>query len=151
MEISLRPSTADDVEVFYEHQLEPEGIAMAAFPARDRETHFAHWDKILKDDNILRTIVAGGEVVGNVVSWVHDGRRELGYWIGKAYWGKGIATEAVKLFLEEVPDRPLEAWVAGHNLGSIRVLEKCGFVEKERPAPDAKGVQYVVMTLGEKQ
>ncbi len=115
---------------------------MAAFASRDLDAHFAHWDKILNDDNtIARTIVADGEVVGNAGSWLQDGHREIGYWIGQAHWGQGIATKAVKLFLEEVPERPLQAWVAEHNAGSIRVLEKCGFVERERPPPDDKGVQ----------
>lgn len=151
MEVSLRRVTQDDVGVFYEHQLEPEGIAVAAFTPRDRDAHFEHWDKILNDGSIVaRAIDADGEVAGDIVSWFQDGHREIGYWIGKAHWGKGIATKAVKLFLEEVPYRPLDAWVAEHNAGSIRVLEKCGFVERDRPPPDERGVQYVVMTLEER-
>jgi RimJ/RimL family protein N-acetyltransferase len=62
-----------------------------------------------------------------VVSWTQDGVREVGYWIGKAYWGKGIATAALAEFLAVEPTRPLYAHVARHNLGSVRVLEKCGF------------------------
>ena len=102
---------------------------MAAFPARDRESHLAHWNKILKDSGcITRTIVASGQVAGNIGSWVQDEQREIGYWIGKAHWGRGVATSALEQFLQVVEDRPLYAWVARHNSGSMRVLERCGFL-----------------------
>jgi RimJ/RimL family protein N-acetyltransferase len=67
-------------------------------------------------------------VAGNVVSFEQDGEREVGYWIGREYWGKGVATEALSQFLDHVEvRRPLYAGVAKHNVASIRVLEKCGF------------------------
>jgi RimJ/RimL family protein N-acetyltransferase len=64
---------------------------------------------------------------GNVVSWEHDGERDIGYWVGREHWGKGVATSALSAFLHELETRPLRAHVAHHNVGSIRVLEKCGF------------------------
>lgn len=101
---------------------------MANFPARDRDTFMAHWTKILRDDTgVVRAIELEGLVTGNVVSWVHDDERDVGYWIGREHWGKGIATAALTAFLTQVHMRPLFAHVAEHNLGSIRVLEKCGF------------------------
>src|SRR5688572_15280601 len=101
---------------------------MANFPARDRDTFMAHWTKILRDDTgVVRTIELEGLVTGNVVSWVHDDERDVGYWIGREHWGKGIATAALTAFLTQVHMRPLFAHVAENNLGSIRVLEKCGF------------------------
>lgn len=128
-DIRLRDVAASDIEIFYEQQLDPEATTMAAFPARDRESHLAHWNKILKDSScITRTIVASGQVAGNIGSWVQDEQREIGYWIGKAHWGRGVATRALEQFLQVVEDRPLYAWVARHNCGSIRVLEKCGFL-----------------------
>jgi RimJ/RimL family protein N-acetyltransferase len=51
----------------------------------------------------------------------------VGYWIGKEYWGRGIATAALQEFLTHLKMRPLHAYVAKHNKASIRVLEKCGF------------------------
>jgi hypothetical protein len=70
-DIRLRDVEASDIEIFYDQQLDPEATAMAAFPARDRESHLAHWNKILKDSsNITRTIVAAGQVAGNIGSWV---------------------------------------------------------------------------------
>ena len=73
-----------------------------------------------------RTITVDGEVVGNVLSWEHQGRRLVGYWISRDHWGKGIATGALSEALKELP-RPLFAYVAEHNVASIRVLQKCGF------------------------
>ena len=88
----------------------------------------AHWAKIMADESvILKTILFDGQVAGNIVSWETSGEREVGYWIGREYWGKGIATKALLLFLGLVKIRPLYAHVAKHNVASRRVLEKCGF------------------------
>ena len=72
-----------------------------------------------------------GQVAGNVVSWDQDGKRLVGYWIGKEFWGKGLATRALSELLDELTMRPLHAYVAKTNIGSIRVLEKCGFVRSD--------------------
>ena len=129
--ILLRDVIDSDLPIFFEQQNDPVANQMAAFPARDREAFMAHWVKILADkSNILKTILYDEQVAGNVVSWEHldEGReREVGYWLGREYWGKGIATRALSLFLEHVTARPLYAYVVKHNLASIRVLEKCGF------------------------
>lgn len=133
----LRDVEDSDLGVFYEHQLEPGAFEMAAFsPRREREDHLSHWrNKILADDTVYaKTVVVGDDVAGNVVSWMHDGNRLVGYWIGKAHWGKGIATEALEQFVAQVSERPLYAFVAKHNLGSIRVLEKCGFRLSDNPS-----------------
>jgi RimJ/RimL family protein N-acetyltransferase len=124
----LRNVIASDLPTFFEQQLDPIANQMAAFPARDRDAFMAHWAKIMADDdNILQTILCGDQVAGNIVSWEHAGEREVGYWLGREFWGKGIATQALSLFLQQVTARPLVAYVAKHNLASIRVLEKCGF------------------------
>jgi RimJ/RimL family protein N-acetyltransferase len=126
--VLLRDVIASDLPIFFEQQLDPVANQMAAFPARDREAFIAHWTKILADEtNVLRTILYDKQAAGNIVSWEHSGEREVGYWLGREYWGKGIATRALLLFLEQVTARPLYAHVAKHNLASIRVLEKCGF------------------------
>jgi RimJ/RimL family protein N-acetyltransferase len=102
---------------------------MAAFAARDRDPFMAHWAKILGDEAIIkRTILFDGHVAGNIVSFEQSGEREVGYWIGKRFWGKGVATEALSEFLGYMKVRPLYARVAKHNIASIRVLEKCGFM-----------------------
>ena len=126
--ILLRDVITSDLPIFFEQQLDPVATQMAAFPARDREAFMAHWTKILADkSNILKAILFDGQVAGNIVSWQQSGEREVGYWLGREYWGKGIATQALSAFLGHVKTRPLFAHVAIHNLASIRVLEKCGF------------------------
>ena len=106
---------------------------MADFPARDADAFYAHWEKILRNDTLTkRTIVFEGTVAGNVVSWEdEDGKRLVGYWVGKEFWGKGLATTALAELVSELTMRPLYAYVAKTNIGSIRVLEKCGFVRSD--------------------
>jgi RimJ/RimL family protein N-acetyltransferase len=101
---------------------------IADFPARDRESFTAHWNRILEDESVVKkTILFENEVAGNVVSFVHAGEREVGYWIGRRLWGKGVATRALGRFLALEERRPLYANVARHNIASIKILEKCGF------------------------
>jgi RimJ/RimL family protein N-acetyltransferase len=127
-EILPRDVTESDLPIFYEQQLDPEATAMAAFPSRDRESFMSHWAKIMADNSvILKTILFEDQVAGNIVCWEQDGKREVGYWIGKEFWGKGIATIALREFLNQVKTRPLVAHVAKYNIGWRRVLEKCGF------------------------
>ena len=126
----LRDVRDDDLDTLFEHQREPEANEMAIFPARDREAFDAHWRKIRADDStIQKTIVDEGRVAGNIGCWEQDGRHFVGYWVGREFWGKGVATRALREFVLEVTERPLYAWVASSNVGSIRVLEKCGFVQ----------------------
>jgi len=130
LSVSLREVADDDVAIFFEHQRDPVAVEMAGFPAREREAHDAHWAKIRADPaNYMRTIEADGVVVGNVVSWQGEEGRLVGYWVGREHWGKGIATAALRACLDEISERPVYALVVSHNAGSIRVLEKCGFVQ----------------------
>jgi hypothetical protein len=77
---------------------------MAAFVSRDREAFTAHWARLLGDETVItKTIVFDGEVAGNVVSFEHAGRREVGYWIGRRSWGRGVATAALSAFLAPDP------------------------------------------------
>lgn len=101
---------------------------MAALVPRDRDAFVAHWTRIMADGAVVaRTVLANGEVAGNIVCWEQGGRRLVGYWIGRDHWGRGIATAALRAFIELVDERPLVAHVAARNHGSIRVLEKCRF------------------------
>jgi RimJ/RimL family protein N-acetyltransferase len=126
----LRDVVESDLDAFFEYQREPDANEMAVFPARDRETFYGHWRRLLADDSLIqKTIVHDGRVAGNIGAWPQDGRRHVGYWLGREFWGKGLATQALQeLTGEVVTERPLHAWVAATNTGSIRVLEKCGFV-----------------------
>lgn len=153
MIVVLRDVTEDDLPILFEHQLDPEANRMAAFAPRDREAFMAHWSKILRDETaITRTVVFDGHVAGNVVSWLEQpGQRLVGYWIGKEFWGKGLATRALSEFVVAVPERPLFARVAKHNVASIRVLEKCGFTvtndEDRAPGDAVDDVEELLLRL----
>lgn len=126
--VKLREVQKSDLAIFFEQQLDPLATEMAAFPARDQDAFMAHWNKIMMDETIiLKTILFDEQVAGNLVSFVLSGEREVGYWLGREFWGKGIATLALSEFLVHVKARPLFAHVARHNTASLRVLEKCGF------------------------
>ena len=127
--ILLRDVTESDLPILYEQQLDPEATAMAAFPSRDRDAFMAHWAKIMAyEKSIIKTILYVGQAAGYILSWEMEGEREVGYWLGKEYWGKGIATQALAEYVGIAKTRPLFAHVARHNIGSRRVLEKCGFI-----------------------
>jgi RimJ/RimL family protein N-acetyltransferase len=127
-EILLRDVTESDLPILFEQQLDPEATAMAAFPSRDRESFMKHWANILANESVIvKTIEYEGRVAGSIVSWEMDGEWEVGYWLGREFWGKGIATQALAAYVRLVKTRPLFAHVARHNVGSRRVLEKCGF------------------------
>ena len=126
--VRLRDVTEADLPIFYEQQLDPEATRMAGFPSRTREAFMAHWTRIVTDPSIqIKTILFNGEVAGSIVCFEQLGEREVGYWLGKEFWGKGIATSALEEFLKTIEARPLYAHVAKHNVSSKRVLEKCGF------------------------
>ena len=148
-DVRLRDVEPADLPVFYEQQLDADATAMAAFPARDRAAFDAHWATNVLGNaaTVTQTIVVDGQVAGYIGSWPQDDARLVGYWIGKEHWGKGVATRALAAFLHLVTERPLHAHVAAHNVGSIRVLEKCGFsLEREEKVEEA-GQELVEMVF----
>jgi RimJ/RimL family protein N-acetyltransferase len=151
-DVALRDVVDDDLPFYFESQLDPEATRMAAVAAREREPFLAHWAKVRADPTVItKTIVAGGQVVGNIGSFGPAGEQEVGYWIGREHWGRGLATSALAAFLGEMTVRPLYAHVVKHNVGSIRVLEKGGFrrdrvQEAKAPAPD-DGVEEFIFVL----
>ena len=132
MQVTLREVRDTDFPIFFTHQLDREANWMAAFTVvdpSDRSAWDARWERLRQDDKIcIRTVLGDGEVVGSILAYGEPGIREISYWIGKQHWGHGIATKAARIFIAEVGDRPIYARVAKDNLGSMRVLEKCGFV-----------------------
>src|SRR5687767_1780166 len=132
-DVLLRDVIEDDLPIFFEQQQDPAANRMAAFTAKDpadRVAFTAKWAKILGDESITkRTILFGGQVAGNVSAFVApwSGKLEVTYWIGREFWGKGIATRALAALLRAVKTRPLYARAAKDNIASLRVLEKCAF------------------------
>lgn len=149
----LRDVIEADLPFFFDHQRDPEANRMAAFAARDREAFMAHWQKLLASGDITKkTVVLEGTVAGNILCFDRDGKRLVGYWIGREFWGKGLATKALAELLEEETVRPLYAHVATSNAASIRVLEKCGFVISGTPQTEfdetiGEEIEEVLMEL----
>jgi RimJ/RimL family protein N-acetyltransferase len=143
-ELSLRHVVADDIGVFFEHQLDPVAIRMVAFTSKDptdRHAFFAKWDRITGDSaSGVRTVVFAGHVAGYVTSFERLGKREVAYWIGREFWGRGVATGALRKLVDEVTTRPLHARAAKDHVASLRVLAKCGFViAGEERSPNGRG------------
>lgn len=146
----LREVLPTDLEVLFEHQRDPDALAMAAMPGRDRDTFATHWKaRVLGDPSVVvRTVLVEGEVAGTVNTFVASDLRLVGYFFGKRYWGKGIATLAVQELLKIDTSRPLFAFVAEHNVASRRVLEKNGFaVVEEVPNRLNDGVTELLLKL----
>jgi len=129
LQVRLRPVLEEDLAILFTHQADEVANRLAQFPPRDRESFEAHWrQNVLPNPRgTAKVVLLGNEVAGNVVAWEQHGVLLLGYWIGREFWGKGVATAAVAQFLKVVTERPLHAHVAVNNVGSVRVLEKNGF------------------------
>jgi RimJ/RimL family protein N-acetyltransferase len=129
--ITLRTVEPSDLDAFHAYSLDPASIRMAAFVGAnrtDRAVFGAHWAKILADSrNTNRTIVADGHVAGYIGCFLQDGNLEVTYWLGREFWGRGLVTEALRQMLQLITARPIFARAATDNLGSLHVLQKCGF------------------------
>ncbi|WP_156724259.1 GNAT family N-acetyltransferase [Streptomyces apocyni] len=154
MDITLRPVHDSDLPVFFRQMNDPEAGRMAAFTAKDPSdrAHFdAHWARIRASGDVIRTVLVDGDVVGNAAVYGRPDEREVTYWIDRPYWGRGVATATLRALLDLVPERPLYARAAADNAGSLRVLEKCGFVVTghDRGFAHARGEETdeVVLTL----
>jgi RimJ/RimL family protein N-acetyltransferase len=146
-EVRIRSVEDADLPIFLAHQDDPVAAAMAAFPTRAPDVFYEHWATIRSDPtNYTRTIVADDEVVGDIVSWLDHGSRQVGYWVGRDHWGKGYATAALRLMLDEITDRPITAHIVPANIGSQRVVEKCGFLRVGEEVAD-DGVHELVFRL----
>ena len=128
-EVSLRALTEDDLPTIFVFNSDPVGAEMVGMPVRDEETFYANRARNMANPaNQMFAILVGDEVVGDLLSWPdEEGHRRVGYWLGRQYWGRGIATAALTAFLAEQTERPLYADVSTANPGSLRVLQKCGF------------------------
>ncbi|MEN6610086.1 MAG: GNAT family protein [Methanoregulaceae archaeon] len=83
----------------------------------------------------LLAVDVDNEAVGGIgihlLKDVYRGTAEIGYWLSEEYWGKGIATDAVRTLIPiafgQFPIIRLQAGIFADNPASMRVLEKCGF------------------------
>jgi RimJ/RimL family protein N-acetyltransferase len=153
MRCVLREVRDEDLAVLFDQWADPVAARMAAFTApdhMDRDAFERRWSRLRADETVInRVIVVDGEVAGSIGSWGDPGEREVTYWIGRSYWGKGVATSALGAFLTIDPSRPLHARVASDNRASRRVLEKCGFhvITTERGFAEARSAEIEELVL----
>ena len=145
--VALRLIEDADLDALFEQQRDPESVRMAAFTPEgpdDRSRFDAHMARVRTSPEITnRAVTYGGQLVGSIASFVVDGHTEVTYWIDRAWWGRGIASRALALFLDVVAVRPLYARVASDNPGSLRVLRKAGFTATgtEKSFANARGTE----------
>jgi RimJ/RimL family protein N-acetyltransferase len=134
--VALRPLEDRDLDLIFDQMRDPDSVHMAAFTAADpddRAAFDAHMTMVTTSPDITwRAVTCDGKLAGHIASFVVDGDTEVTYWIGRQWWGKGVASRALELLLELVPARPLYARAASDNVASLRVLAKAGFVPAGR-------------------
>jgi RimJ/RimL family protein N-acetyltransferase len=158
MSCALREVRDEDLPLLFDQWADPVAVQMAAFTApdhMDRDAFERRWSRLRADATVLnRVIVVDEAVAGTIGSWGEAGEREVTYWIGRSYWGRGIATDALNAFLAVDRSRPLYAHVASDNAASRRVLEKCGFrvIATEQGFAEARSaeIEELVLRLDER-
>ena len=127
----LRKTVETDLETLFNFQLDDEYNCQAAFTATnysDKKAYLEKWTRHLTNPSIhSQTILVNGEIAGSVAKYEMDGEPQITYGIGKQFWGKGIATQALQAFLKLEKTRPIFGRTAFDNSRSERVLQKCGF------------------------
>jgi RimJ/RimL family protein N-acetyltransferase len=146
-EVRLRDVVDTDLEIFFQQEQDPEAGRRANFPPREREAFMTHWaTRVLGEPTAhVRTVTVDGAVAGSIVAWWDGDRRFVGYWLGRTYWGRGVGTRALALFLQRERVRPLYADPYVENTGSMRLLEKAGF--RREGTVDYDGKEHVVLAL----
>jgi RimJ/RimL family protein N-acetyltransferase len=125
--------------VLFEIGSDPLACEMAGVKPRTREAFMTRWKEVLADPAINTRVIeiaatrVGGagelEFAGSISVFQAPGeaRDSIGYWLAREYWGRGIASRALAMFLHDEPRRPLHATAAMTNIASHRVLLKNGF------------------------
>ena len=131
--ITLTITEKDDLNSFFQFQLDEEANRLAAFTAKDptdKTAYIEKYSKFLFDPTIhMRTIKLDDVIIGSIAKFVLENEAGITYWIDKKFWGQGIATAALNEFLKIEKSRPIYGGTAFDNVGSQKVLEKNGFVK----------------------
>ncbi|WP_320776453.1 GNAT family N-acetyltransferase [Streptomyces sp. CRN 30] len=132
MAISLRETRDSDLPVFWEYLTDPRFQYMAAATRKyhyDRGHFDQYWARVRADPSVLlRTVLSDGAVAGYAAVNGPSCEREVSYVVGRPHWGRGVASRALAALIGLEDSRPLLATAAADNAGSLRVLEKSGFV-----------------------
>jgi len=142
--IELRDLDDDDLDAIFEMMRDRTAVEMAAFTAADPDDRdaFDAWIARERTASEVATYVVteNGGFAGTAALFSVEGDREVTYWIARHAWGRGVATEALRILISREAERPLFARVAAHNAASLAVLTKVGFTEVSRDIDFAPGV-----------
>ncbi|MEO7047977.1 MAG: GNAT family N-acetyltransferase [Ferruginibacter sp.] len=131
--ITLTKTVKNDLDILFQFQVDKEAGYLAAFMPEnpdDKTAYIEKYSKFLNEPTInMRTIKINDVIVGSISKFIMESNNEITYWIDKKYWGKGVGTTALQNFLNIESARPIFGRVAFDNLGSQKLLEKCGFVK----------------------
>ena len=93
VQCALREVRDEDLAVLFDQWADPVAAHMAAFTApdhMDRDAFERRWSRLRADESVInRAIVVDGALAGTIGSWGEPGEREVTYWIGRSYWGRG--------------------------------------------------------------
>lgn len=153
--IELRDLEDDDLDAVFDMMADAGALAMAAFTAADPTDRPAFDAWLARErsapDVALFVITENGGFAGTAALFTVDDDREVTVWVARHAWGRGVATDAVRLLISREPIRPLFARVAEPNAAAIAVLTKTGFTEVSRQRSFAPGldaeIDDVVFTL----
>lgn len=149
MNLALRTLVDADLDQLFEWERDRQAVAMAAFTRADpsdRAAFDAHYQRVRGNpDNRLLAIEADRDLVGTIASFTVENRREISYWIDPSRWGEGLASRALRTFLQIEATRPLFGRVAAHNIGPAMVLAHGGFTQIGAEVSYADGVGHDVI------
>ncbi len=154
--IELRDLDDDDLDAIFEMMRDPDAVEMAAFTAADPDDRgaFDAWiaaRALQRRTSRLFVVTENGGFAGTAALFTVDGDREVTYWIAPHAWGRGVATDALRLLIAREPSGRCSRGAPAHNLASIAVLNKVGFTEVSRDSAFAPGVgrevEEIVLTL----
>ena len=142
--IELRDLDDDDLDAIFEMMRDPAAVEMAAFTAADPDDRVAFDAWMARERTAAEVatyvVTENGGFAGTAALFSVEGDREVTYWIARHAWGRGVATEALRILVSREAERPLFARVAAHNAASLAVLTKVGFTELSRDIDFAPGV-----------
>lgn len=157
MKITLETRTADTVKIYFEQTQKPQIKKVLPQKAQSVEEALADFEETLLPGaaSFGRTIFVDGRYVGDVWCYCIDPEDEPNCMISFCifepdFWSKGIATAAVKMFIEEISGKynikTIGAFTYAHNYASLKVLEKNGFSVMEAFEEDGVLSKYLQYT-----
>lgn len=142
MSFTIRPFRPDDAESFatFGNNLNVARFMTDSFPhpyTVEKARAFIEYANS-KTPVLICAIDVEGKAIGGIgihpQNDIHSMNAELGYWLGEPFWGKGIATSAVKQMVQkafaQLQIQTIYARPYGNNIASQRVLEKAGFTRE---------------------